>query len=68
MKDLNLARGVNMLQNKAYFRSKDEISTLTSSFYSLAQSLQGSYKEMELKNRRLEEEKRKSRKSHSSKI
>lgn len=44
MKDLNLARGVNMLQNKAYFRSKDEISTLTSSFYSLAQSLQAHIK------------------------
>ncbi|GAM70885.1 sensor histidine kinase [Vibrio sp. JCM 19236] len=67
MKDLNLARGVNMLQNKAYFRSKDEISTLTSSFYSLAQSLQGSYKEMELKNRRLEEEKRKAEKATQAK-
>lgn len=67
MKDLNLARGVNMLQNKAYFRTKDEISTLTSSFYSLAQTLQGSYKEMELKNRRLEEEKRKAEKATQAK-
>lgn len=59
MKEMRLTRGVSMLENKAYFRSKDEISKLTKAFYSLAQNLDASHKEMERKNQHLEEEKQK---------